>query len=82
MLQVQYSQRNLAANSQRKYVVTHFVNGVSEDMNASGLPVELKDVILYSPSPSGRGLPCFAEPANAIMSQQTLSCHGSHLPCC
>ena len=56
--QVQYSQRNMAANAQRKYVVTHFVNGVSEAMNANGVPVELKDVILYSPSPSGRVYQC------------------------
>jgi hypothetical protein len=53
---LQVSQRNLPANSMRKYL-THF--SLSEAMLEHGgeleasMPVELKDVAMNSPSPSG-----------------------------
>ena len=51
-VQVQYTQRNLAANSMRKFIVSHNVNQFGAPITY-GMPMELKDVILYTPSPSG-----------------------------
>ena len=54
-LQVQTVQRNIPANSQRKSVTTYGVPG-SWDRTQSlrpSFPVELKDVLLLSVSPSG-----------------------------
>lgn len=54
-LQVQYSQRNLPANSQRKYLQSvHVPKGFSGGHELSpSLPMELRDVHLLSLSPSG-----------------------------
>lgn len=54
-LQVQTTQRNVAANGQRKSVATYAVPGAwdgSQPLQPS-FPVELKDVLLLSVSPSG-----------------------------
>ena len=56
-MQALYSQRNIAANAQRKYVVSYTVVGSGGRLSVvPGTPVELKDVLLYSPSPSGEPL--------------------------
>lgn len=53
-LQVQYSQRNLSANSQRKYLQnTYIPKGYTGDELMPSFPLELKDVQLLSVSPSG-----------------------------
>ncbi|EIE20682.1 alpha/beta-hydrolase [Coccomyxa subellipsoidea C-169] len=52
-VQVQYSQRNLAANAQRKYTVPYMFPASSGEA-VPGFPMELKDVLLFSPSPSGK----------------------------
>lgn len=52
---MQSTQRNVAANSQRKSVATYSVGGTwdgSQPLRPS-FPVELKDVLLLSVSPSG-----------------------------
>ncbi len=53
--QVQYSQRNLAANAQRKYTVPYMFPANGGEA-VPGFPMELKDVLLFSPSPSGISL--------------------------
>jgi len=65
--QVQYSQRNLPGNSQRKYAQTmHVPKGFSGDHEVTpSFPLELKDVQMLSLSPSG---------------QHCLPKHTSHLP--
>lgn len=55
-LQVQYSQRNLAVNTQRKYTVPYQLGAADNVETISGFPMELKDVLLFSPSPSGTTL--------------------------
>lgn len=79
-MQALYAQRNIAANAQRKYLVSYTVvkQAIHEDEDEDELndelggkprgigrrksrsltivpsnPVELKDVLLYAPSPSG-----------------------------
>lgn len=54
-MQVQYSQRNLPANSQRKYIQsTHIPQGYSGEHELSpSFPIELKGIQLLSLSPSG-----------------------------
>ena len=53
-MQALYSQRNLAANAQRKYTVSYTAVKQGKAMKiVPGTPVELKDIILYAPSPSG-----------------------------
>ena len=65
-MQALYSQRNIAANAQRKYTVGYTVVATDEAMTiVSGHPVELKDVLLYAPSPSGV-LPDPAEQDNLL----------------
>ena len=64
-MQALFSQRNIAANAQRKYVVSYTV--IKQDralMVVPGSPVELKDVLLYAPSPSGVS---FADAAHALL---------------
>lgn len=64
-MQALFSQRNIAANAQRKYVVSYTV--IKQDralMVVPGSPVELKDVLLYAPSPSGVS---FAHAAHALL---------------
>lgn len=58
LLQVQTVQRNIPANSQRKSVTTYGVPGSWDGIQTlrPSFPVELKDVLLLSVSPSG-GLP-------------------------
>ncbi|KAL0045655.1 hypothetical protein WJX82_000743 [Trebouxia sp. C0006] len=55
-LTVQYSQRNLPGNSQRKYAqTTHVPKGFSGDHELTpSFPIELKDVQMLSLSPSGK----------------------------
>ena len=82
-MQALYAQRNIAANAQRKYIVSYTVvkqaahKDEDEDDDEFGgrprgkgrrksksltivpsNPVELKDVLLYAPSPSGRIFEC------------------------
>lgn len=53
-MQALYSQRNIAANAQRKYAVSYTIMSTGGDMSiVPGHPVELKDVLIYAPSPSG-----------------------------
>ena len=53
-MQALYSQRNLAANAQRKYTVSYTAVKQGEGMKiVPGTPVELKDILVYAPSPSG-----------------------------
>ncbi len=53
-MQALYAQRNIAANAQRKYLVSYTVVNTGGDMSVvPGHPVELRDVLLYAPSPSG-----------------------------
>ena len=53
-MQALYSQRNLAANAQRKYTVSYTVVKQESSMKiVPGTPVELKDILIYAPSPSG-----------------------------
>ena len=53
-MQALYSQRNIAANAQRKYTVSYTVVATGGNVSiVPGHPVELKDVLLYAPSPSG-----------------------------
>lgn len=54
-VQVQYSQRNLPNNSQRKYVQTvHIPKGFAGEYELTpSFPMELKDVQMLSVSPSG-----------------------------
>ena len=54
-VQVQYSQRNLPANSQRKYIQsTHIPQGYSGEHELSpSFPIELREVQLLTLSPSG-----------------------------
>ena len=56
LTQVQYSQRNLPGNSQRKYAqTTHVPKGFSGDHELTpSFPIELKDVQMLSLSPSGQ----------------------------
>ena len=56
LTQVQYSQRNLPGNSQRKYAQTmHVPKGFSGDHEVTpSFPLELKDVQMLSVSPSGQ----------------------------
>ena len=54
-MQVQSTQRNIAANAQRKFLCTF---GLPDSFSAAdtlqpSFPVELKDVLLLSVSPSG-----------------------------
>ncbi|CAL5219578.1 g1438 [Coccomyxa viridis] len=50
-----YSQRNIAANAQRKYTVSYTAVATGGGLTiVPGHPVELKDVLLYAPSPSGQ----------------------------
>ena len=55
VLQVQYSQRNLPGNSQRKFLQSTYIpKGYSGDYELDpSFPLELKDVQLLSVSPSG-----------------------------
>ena len=57
-LQVQYSQRNLPSNSQRKYVQTvHIPKDFAGDYELTpSFPMELRDVQMLSVSPSGTHL--------------------------
>ena len=82
-MQALYAQRNIAANAQRKYVVSYTVVKQAIDKDEDEVddelggrpsskgrrksksltivpsnPVELKDVLLYAPSPSGRIFEC------------------------
>ena len=53
-MQALYSQRNIAANAQRKYTVSYTAVATGGGLTiVPGHPVELKDVLLYAPSPSG-----------------------------
>ena len=52
-LQVQYSQRNLAANKMRKYLETYTLNAAKSLETTSSWPIELRDTTVFSPSPSG-----------------------------
>lgn len=54
-LQVQYSQRNLPNNSQRKYIQTlHIPKGFAGEYELTpSFPMELKDVQMLAVSPSG-----------------------------
>ena len=52
-MQVQYNQRNLAANKMRKYLETYALGAEDGAETQQGLPVELRDVTTFSPSPSG-----------------------------
>ena len=56
LTQVQYSQRNLPSNSQRKYAQTmHVPKDFSGDHEVTpSFPLELKDVQMLSVSPSGQ----------------------------
>ncbi len=56
LTQVQYSQRNLPGNSQRKYAQTmHIPKDFSGDHKVTpSFPLELKDVQMLSLSPSGQ----------------------------
>ena len=63
--QVQYSQRNLAANSMRKFIVSHDVNQNGAPI-AYGTPMELRDVVMYCPSPSGQAQYMFFQRAIAV----------------
>jgi len=56
IVQVQYSQRKMAANAQRKYTVPYQLGALDSVRTRSGFPMELKDVLLFSPSPSGTTL--------------------------
>ncbi|KAK9901675.1 hypothetical protein WJX75_007946 [Coccomyxa subellipsoidea] len=53
LITVQYSQRNLAANAQRTYTVPYNIAGHG-GAAVPGFPMELKDILLFSPSPSGK----------------------------
>lgn len=57
-LQVQYSQRNLPANTQRKYLQSTYIpKGYSGEYALTpSFPLELKDIQLLSVSPSGTDL--------------------------
>ncbi len=79
-MQALYAQRNIAANAQRKYILSYTVVKQDKDegeYDESGLrsggkgrrkserltivpstPIELKNVLLYAPSPSGRAFQC------------------------
>lgn len=52
---LQLSQRNLPANTQRKFLVSFALSEASLEAGHvdAGLPVEQKDVVLMAPSPSG-----------------------------
>ena len=53
-MQALYSQRNLAANAQRKFTVSYTAVKQGKGMKiVPGTPVELKDILVYAPSPSG-----------------------------
>ena len=58
-VQVQYAQRNVTANAQRKYISSFRLTTdlKAEDDVTPTFPVELKDVTLMSWSPSGKGQP-------------------------
>lgn len=55
-VQVQHAQRNLAANAQRKFVTSVYLpeGFKSGDDVQPSFPVEVKDVVLISWSPSGK----------------------------
>lgn len=52
-MQVQYNQRNLAANKMRKYLETYALGARGATEATQSLPIELRDTLLFAPSPSG-----------------------------
>ena len=52
-MQVQYNQRNLAANKMRKYLETYALGAGGAAEATPSLPVELRDTTVFAPSPSG-----------------------------